>query len=1062
MVKDIKAQEPTHRFASMAEAMEVGKELLKQKRAAGIAREDAQAAIDQVNSPQAITKTVVEKAKKYAPDKITERIKQLSETQRRRSGYIPPYGELRGFQEKAIKHFEEGKSVLVSAPTGSGKTEIAIAAMYDGLVNRETGKIKGTIFTAPIKALSNQKLGEFISKLAKQFLNDPKIVKKINLTDVEEAGVVAHIQKRRSSSKRKFGSEDSKQRFWAKELQSSLEAKREEKAINIASKCVGLITGDDTQNYDAPIKIMTTEILDSMLMQYQKCKLSNKTLKGREKEIVDLFDKQTKAIVFDEFHYLNDEDRGHVWESCLINTPPGVQVLGLSATMGNPSEIKDWLNTKTAVGEKRLVLVEEPEEKRPVPLKWHFVDKGIKKAADFEALSLPNQANARHQLGETLRPNKKSMAVLEKLDGRLKSLQKQMMEEDAKTEADQGIGVAKDKTEKTKQAKREKAEKKVMHLQGVLPIMGMIKALQDRDKLPAIVFKFSKKACDSWTKALALSVKDNEKLFSLTTKDEKDRINAVVKAYMARHPVLENEREFVDLLQYGVAPHHAGHIPQFKALVEALFEEKLLKVAFATTTLSAGINMPAKTTVLTDLNPPVGELSISLFKQMAGRAGRPGFDTEGNVFVFVDKKAERFDHRAKKETVVNEYEEVPKMIAAPAEDIKSRMKGNLTQVLNFYAMGKVGKEMMRRFIDKSLASYQEEAKPNNPEEVSESETIRLKENFDAMKRMLERMEYIDDKGNLTPKGQIASRFKFNNPVYITELLYKLDGVGKEKNQKAIDQGGQLELHDAIAAMQKHNRLDNFAGIMSLVSSNQGMDNYHYEKATENLKRIAMMHEWSPAAMQAISETVGEIRSELNDVFSDVDEMHPVDGNLPSVDARGFYGNMNWTTNSIKGLYIDYAKINAAKKKIALKETPEDERKKLRGFIKKEMDKPIFKAILAQKFGTKRVAGLDDEEQLEKRVEARAQQRTGKRKASGEKKKSKKSKGQDPSLEGIFAGDALNLIRSTIKMLKSIEDACQVRDKHGPVFSDSFKKLVTDTKRMMDVGIVKERSYDLAV
>src|SRR3989344_5093513 len=186
--------------------------------------------------------------------------------------------ELDKFQEDAIKNIEHNKSVVVSAPTGSGKTLIA-----DYIIDRDFNKGIRVIYTAPIKALSNQKYKEF---------------------------------------SRSYGSEN-----------------------------VGILTGDVQKNPNALILIMTTEIYRNML-------LTN-----------DPFIANVSYVIFDEIHYINDIERGYVWEESIIFSKPNVRILCLSATIPNAEEFADWIE---AIKGHEAVVVRHDE--RPVPLHVNVYD----------------------------------------------------------------------------------------------------------------------------------------------------------------------------------------------------------------------------------------------------------------------------------------------------------------------------------------------------------------------------------------------------------------------------------------------------------------------------------------------------------------------------------------------------------------------------------------------------------------------------------------------------------------------------------------------------------------
>ena len=183
---------------------------------------------------------------------------------------------LDGFQREAIEALDQGLSVLVAAPTGAGKTVVAEYA-----IERAIDAGRKCFYTTPLKALSNQKFGDFVAAYG--------------------AGMV------------------------------------------------GLLTGDNTLNGEAPIVVMTTEVLRNML--YER----SDTLTGLQ------------SVVMDEVHYLQDPYRGAVWEEVLIHLPGSVAVACLSATISNAEEFGEWIGTLR--GTTRVVI----EEKRPVPLEHHYL-----------------------------------------------------------------------------------------------------------------------------------------------------------------------------------------------------------------------------------------------------------------------------------------------------------------------------------------------------------------------------------------------------------------------------------------------------------------------------------------------------------------------------------------------------------------------------------------------------------------------------------------------------------------------------------------------------------------
>ena len=159
-------------------------------------------------------------------------------------------------------------------------------------------------------------------------------------------------------------------------------------------------------------------------------------------------------------------------------------------------------------------------------------------------------------------------------------------------------------------------------------VKDVVRNLHEKDMLPAIYFTFSRKKCDEqMEKCMSLS---------LVTKKEQERIREIIDEYIAENPYLHGNKH-TEFLLCGLASHHAGLLPGWKVLVEKLFQEGLIKVVFATETLAAGINMPARSTVISSVSKRTDSghrmLTPSEFLQMSGRAGRRGMDDIGYVVV---------------------------------------------------------------------------------------------------------------------------------------------------------------------------------------------------------------------------------------------------------------------------------------------------------------------------------------------------------------------------------------------------------------------------------------------
>ena len=388
--------------------------------------------------------------------------------------------ELDDFQKEAINYIEEGKSVVVCAPTGAGKTCIAEAAIQLAIQNNNR-----IFYTTPLKALSNQKYHDF---------------------------------------SKKYGIENT-----------------------------GLLTGDTSINRDAKIVVMTTEVFRNMLYG---------TTFGSVKDNL----KDVKYVVLDEVHYMNDESRGTVWEESIIYCPTNIQIIALSATVQNSSQLTDWINTVHS--ETKHVFTDF----RPVPLRFYYYDSS--KPHTILPLMTPTGA-----LNSKIKP-----------ESRYKYF-------NAKT-----------------QPKNQMAD--------------IVEVLHQKDMLPCIYFTFSRRKCDE----NALQCKKLE----LLTKEESIEIEKYIDEYLKDNMYLFNSPQ-LELIKKGVAPHHAGLLPGLKNLIERLFQKGLIKVVFATETLAAGINMPARTTIISSISKRTDDghrlLTANEFLQMSGRAGRRGMDEIGYVVI---------------------------------------------------------------------------------------------------------------------------------------------------------------------------------------------------------------------------------------------------------------------------------------------------------------------------------------------------------------------------------------------------------------------------------------------
>lgn len=412
---------------------------------------------------------------------------------------------------------------------------------------------------------------------------------------------------------------------------SELFGKYDSEGRFLDSDNVGIITGDVTINPNARLLVMTTEIYRNMVNM------------SDPEETAEIF-RDFSGVIYDEFHYLKDPDRGTVWEESVMQTPKHMRQMMLSATASNASEISKWLDKVSPNNGTKLVDV--PEDERYVPLKEYVFGYRPNHGYTIEPLySRKIDLNYLQDLkGDRV---KETIGELERLyEGQnYIDILKQYSDEKGIIDADEFSnaltsqkGVKHEKAQQiayvlSNPEKRQRRDVKLNYAPKNPPIPPLVKLLNDKDKTPALFFLFSKKKCK---KALD---ETSSKLGTLLTPEQSKRVLDIVQEANQKDIYLGDdfESEYLPKLLMGYAVHHAGMLPAYKSLVEKLSREGLVKACFATETLLAGINMPFKTTVITSIEKFDGRKMIEIppttYKQGSGRAGRRGIDDLGNVIV---------------------------------------------------------------------------------------------------------------------------------------------------------------------------------------------------------------------------------------------------------------------------------------------------------------------------------------------------------------------------------------------------------------------------------------------
>ncbi|KAI4560760.1 superkiller complex protein 2 [Ovis aries] len=455
------------------------------------------------------------------------------------------------FQKQAILHLERHDSVFVAAHTSAGKTVVAEYAI--ALAQKHMTR---TIYTSPIKALSNQKFRDF---------------------------------------RNTFGD-------------------------------VGLLTGDVQLHPEASCLIMTTEILRSMLYSGSDV-------------IRDL-----EWVIFDEVHYINDAERGVVWEEVLIMLPDHVSIILLSATVPNALEFADWIGRL-----KRRQIYVISTVARPVPLE-HYLFTGNSPKTQGELFLLLDSRGAFHTKG-----------YYAAVEAKKERMSKHAQTFGAKQPTHQG-GPAQDR--------------------GVY--LSLLASLRTRAQLPVVVFTFSRGRCDEQASGLTS--------LDLTTSSEKSEIHLFLQRCLARLRGSDRQLPQVlhmsELLHRGLGVHHSGILPILKEIVEMLFSRGLVKVLFATETFAMGVNMPARTVVFDSMRKHDGSTFRDLlpgeYVQMAGRAGRRGLDPTGTVILLCKGR-------------VPEMADLHRMMMGKPSQLQSQFRLTYTMILNLLRVDALRVEdMMKR------------------------------------------------------------------------------------------------------------------------------------------------------------------------------------------------------------------------------------------------------------------------------------------------------------------------------------------------------------------------------
>jgi superfamily II RNA helicase len=387
----------------------------------------------------------------------------------------------------------------------------------------------------------------------------------------------------------------------------------------------GLFTGDIKTNPDAQVLIMTTEILMNTLFRSNK----DESRVGLDFNIdvqVDL-----GCVVFDEVHYINDKERGQVWEKTILMLPPHIQMVMLSATIDNPLGFARWVESGRHIDKQHF---NEKDNKSKFP-EGAGGGTGVCKAS-------PGFPRKRVYLAST----DKRVVPLSHYgyvtvnEGIFKNIKDKELEQQIRSQTNVLVPLQSESGD-FKEPGVHKMKKLLdifegrqvfMKRQQVLNSLALF--LRDREMLPAIAFVFSRKHVELCAKEITVPLLEDDSKVGYIVRRECEQIIRKLPNFQ-EYLSLPEYNQVVSLLEKGIGIHHSGMIPVLREIVELMISKKYIKLLFATESFAIGLDCPIKTAIFTSLTKFDGQSDRYLmpheYTQMAGRAGRRGLDTVGHV-----------------------------------------------------------------------------------------------------------------------------------------------------------------------------------------------------------------------------------------------------------------------------------------------------------------------------------------------------------------------------------------------------------------------------------------------
>ena len=600
-------------------------------------------------------------------------------------------------------------------------------------------------------------------------------------------------------------------------------------------KDVGIITGDVNINPKAQCLIMTTEILHKYLYQNSNFNVG--------------------TVIFDEIHYINDLERGHIWEEILIVLPNFISIIMLSATIPNYFEFANWVGkikktkvyievTKTRVVPLQYYLYINKEGNEKVTLikdkNGKIYDKEIKESFNFikKFYSSKKENNEYNNLNL----NEKNNNYISNFNGKEKSLsysnkkydklnnENNIKEENNSSNEDIEENEINEINDEENNIEYEdfindKEQREVKKL------LEIVKYILNNNLYPATIFIFNIRKIKYYSDWL---IKDNN--LKKLSSSEKDRINNFFNKVISSIPEQEQNITQINyiknLLQYGIGVHHSGLLPILKEIIEILYHKGLIKILIATTSFSIGLNMPTRTVVFISLYKyHEGKrqiLSSSEFLQMSGRAGRRGIDELGHVYILCAETIGKA-----------QLNKIKELLKGQGNELESKFRLSYRMILFFYH--KNVKNIKDFFKESFHENHNKEIKPEKQNEIE-----KIKESLEKIKKI----EYRNENGICTDIEE--------SPMYkLIEIVNKIDSINsyifndekiikyisihpctimkiKQKNNTTVNKFYRTDIVMVVNVLKDQNN-NNKIWCLSLI---QVDENKNYNKKEEEVKNEA--------------------------------------------------------------------------------------------------------------------------------------------------------------------------------------------------------------------------------